>query len=107
MQDLEKFLHCWGLPAGKTTLLNILAGRPALGEKGKWSGDILVNGRPPSAGWKRSAAYSMQKDIFFEKLTVGDHLSCTAACRLPAEWSAARKKAALQDMVKLLRLEGV
>ena len=93
--------------AGKTTLLNILAGRPALGDKGKWSGDILVNGRRPPAGWKRSAAYSMQKDIFFEKLTVGDHLTCTAACRLPAEWSKARKKAALKEMVALLRLESV
>lgn len=93
--------------AGKTTLLNILAGRPALGAKGRWSGEILINGRAPRAGWKRSAAYSMQKDIFFEKLTVGDHLSCTAACRLPASWSSARKLATLRELASLLGLDKV
>ena len=91
--------------AGKTTLLDILAGRPALGERGRWSGAIMHNGREPPSAWKRDAAYSMQKDIFFEKLSVYDHLRCTAACRLPASWSRKAKAAELDRIVKLLRLE--
>ena len=67
--------------AGKTTLLNLLAARPALGTKGSWDGTVLINGRPLPPNWKRSAAYSMQKDIFFAKLTVHDHLRCTAMLR--------------------------
>merc|ERR1719401_2572412 len=91
--------------AGKTTLLNIIADRPALGAKGRWEGDVRINGavRPPL--WKRQAAYSMQKDIFFAKLTVHEHLRCTALLRLPASWTHAAKIAEMQRVVGLLRLE--
>lgn len=91
--------------AGKTTLLNILADRPALGAKGRWSGTVMINGRPAPPAWKRSVAYSMQKDIFFEKLTVGEHLTCTAACKLPADWSSERKEAHLKALAALLGLD--
>lgn len=91
--------------AGKTTLLNILAGRPALGDSGRWTGSIMLNGRPLPSAWRRDAAYSMQKDIFFEKLSVYDHLRCTASLRLPPSWSAAQKTAELRRIVKLLRLD--
>ena len=116
----KQVLHgCWGeaLPgellavmgpsgAGKTTLLNLLADRPTLGEQGSWSGKITLNGRPRPAHWKRSAAYVMQKDIFFERLTVHDHLRCTAMLRLPSGWSEETKLAELARVVKLLRLDG-
>ena len=92
--------------AGKTTLLNVLADRPTLGEHGTWSGSITLNGRPCGAHWKRAAAYVMQKDIFFEKLTVYDHLLCTAMLRLPPSWSRAEKMAELDRIVTLLRLQG-
>ena len=92
--------------AGKTTLLIILAGRPALGDHGRWTGTITLNGRPLPPAWRRDAAYSMQKDIFFEKLTVYDHLACTAALRLPSAWTRAEKASEMQRIVTLLRLDG-
>lgn len=91
--------------AGKTTLLNLLAARPALGTKGSWDGTVLINGRPLPPNWKRSAAYSMQKDIFFAKLTVHDHLRCTAMLRLPASWSVQEKTDEMHRIVSLLRLD--
>ena len=91
--------------AGKTTLLNILADRAALGE-GHWTGCVTLNGQGPPRGWKRSVAYSMQKDIFFDKLTIRDHLECTAACRLPLSWTHSQKRAEMMRVVALLRLEG-
>ena len=43
---------------GKTTLLDILAGRK---KSGKVEGEILVNGKPPGGRlWKRVAGYVMQ-----------------------------------------------
>lgn len=91
--------------AGKTTLLNLLADRAALGTNGKWDGDIRINGCPLPPLWKRQAAYSMQKDIFFAKLTVHDHLRCTAALRLPASWTSQAKEEEMMRIVRLLRLE--
>ena len=91
--------------AGKTTLLNILADRAALGD-GHWTGSVTLNGQSPPSGWKRSVAYSMQKDIFFDKLTIRDHLECTATCRLPTCWSPSQKRAEMMRVVALLRLEG-
>ena len=45
------------------------------------------------------------RSIFFERLTVLDHLRCTAAVRLPTSWSHAHKAAELDRIVRLLRLE--
>ena len=91
--------------AGKTSLLNILAARPALGKRGQWSGSITMNGRPLPKAWKRSCAYSMQADIFFSSLTVYDHLRCTALLRLPASWSITQKMNEMHRIVGLLRLD--
>lgn len=55
--------------AGKTTLLNLLADRPALGDNGKSEGTFCINGLPLPQGWKRSIGYSMQKDIFFVRVS--------------------------------------
>ncbi len=92
--------------SGKTTLLNLLAGRPSLGDHGTWTGEVCINGQPPPAKWERCAGYSMQKDIFFEELTIEEHLSCTALLRLPAEWSRAAKLAEMARLVERLKLGG-
>ena len=106
---------CWGVAqpgrllalmgpsgSGKTTLLNILAERPTLGEYGTWTGDVTANGRRSLPS--RAVGYVMQRDIFFDDLTVREHLRCTAALRLPSSWSKAQKAAELDRVVALLRL---
>mmetsp|Transcript_46243 Transcript_46243/g.121242 ORF Transcript_46243/g.121242 Transcript_46243/m.121242 type:complete len:573 (+) Transcript_46243:376-2094(+) len=46
-----------------------------------------------------------QKDIFFAKLSVLEHLRCTAELRLPASWSSEAKLQEMHRIVRLLRLE--
>ena len=91
--------------AGKTTLLNILAARPALGKRGEWRGDVTINGLAPPPAWKRMAAYAMQKDIFFERLTVEEHLRCTAMLKLPPHMGEAEKLAEMSRVVSQLGLD--
>jgi len=67
--------------AGKTTLLSVLAARPQLGRDGYWTGEVLLNGRRPWRRWRRELAYVLQKDIFFESLTVREELEFAAALR--------------------------
>jgi len=66
--------------AGKTTLLNILAGRSVAG----LSGEILINNSPRTKQAKKVTGYVMQRDIFFEDLSVYDTLRYTALLRLPS-----------------------
>ena len=67
--------------SGKTTLLNLLGGREQLGEGGKWSGTLRLNGRAPWPRWQRELGFVMQKDIFFDDLTVEQELRFAAALR--------------------------
>lgn len=55
--------------SGKTTLLDCLSNRGIIS-----SGTISINGAPLSKRHKRSIAYVMQSDIFFDHLTVRDQL---------------------------------
>ena len=55
--------------SGKTTLLDCLSNRGIIS-----SGTISINGAPLSKRHKRSIAYVMQNDIFFDHLTVRDQL---------------------------------
>lgn len=64
--------------SGKTTLLNVLAGRTTL----NFTGSVCINGVPLSKSMKRSIAYVMQDDIFFDHLSVIDQLMFTASLRL-------------------------
>lgn len=67
--------------SGKTTLLSVLAGRPQLGADGYWTGEILLNGAKPWKRWRRELAYVLQRDIFFESLTVEEELTFAAELR--------------------------
>ena len=53
--------------AGKTSLLDMLAGRKTVGELG---GEITVNGRPRGKDWQRISGYVMQDDLMLPSLTV-------------------------------------
>ena len=46
--------------AGKTTLLNVLSQRISVGVI---TGDLLVNGSPTDASFKRSTGYVQQQDL--------------------------------------------
>jgi ABC-type multidrug transport system ATPase subunit/ABC-type multidrug transport system permease subunit len=93
--------------SGKTTLLNVLGQRPTLGQKGKWTGTILLNGAEPWKDWERNMAYVMQKDIFYDELTVYENLLTTALLRLPSSWSRADKIAHLESKISELGLQKV
>jgi ABC-type multidrug transport system ATPase subunit len=86
---------------GKTTLLNVLAGR-ALANV---TGEILVNGRKFSKAVRKRIAYVMQEDIFFGSLTVNEQLSFTSQLRLPESVSIADKCAAVDNVVKILGIQ--
>lgn len=54
-------LQCTGAGAGKTTLMDVIAGRKTQGEI---TGDILVNGYPKDQKtWSRVVGYVEQMDI--------------------------------------------
>ena len=71
---------------GKTSILNILSGRPAAGSK--VSGSITFNGNARVKGMKRSIPYVLQDDLMFANLTVLEALRFTAELRLPGPSSS-------------------
>ena len=80
-----------GSGAGKTTLMDVLAGRKT---QGVTHGDLLVNGHAKEqATWARAVGYVEQTDVHSAGLTVQESLSFSAALRLgdgvPADVRAA------------------
>ncbi|KUF81053.1 hypothetical protein AM588_10000217 [Phytophthora nicotianae] len=63
--------------AGKSSLLDCISGR-----KSGVEGDILLNGQPWTKATKRMASYVMQDDLFYETLTVKEHLAFQAKLRM-------------------------
>lgn len=85
--------------AGKTSLLNLLAGRITSTKGAKASGAMLVNGQPRDyRQFRKLAAYVLQDDDMFAELTVEEQLTYAALLRLPA--SMPREK-------KIMRVNGV
>lgn len=93
--------------SGKTTLLNLLGGREQLGSGGRWTGNLAVNGAQPLKGWKRDLGFVMQKDIFYDMLTVREELEFAAALRLPPRLSLAARRARVHEMASSLGLAPV
>ncbi|DBA00320.1 TPA: hypothetical protein N0F65_001515, partial [Lagenidium giganteum] len=63
--------------AGKSSLLDCISGRnPAV------QGSITVNGEPWTKAVKRLASYVMQDDLFYETITVHEHLVFQARLRM-------------------------
>ena len=65
---------------GKTSLLNVLAGRVPRSKAASLTGIVTVDGRPQGAV---RAAYVMQDEALFELATVRETLMFTAQLRLP------------------------
>eukprot|EP01113_Clastostelium_recurvatum_P019864 TRINITY_DN2352_c0_g1_i2.p1 TRINITY_DN2352_c0_g1~~TRINITY_DN2352_c0_g1_i2.p1 ORF type:complete len:993 (+),score=221.18 TRINITY_DN2352_c0_g1_i2:230-3208(+) len=66
--------------AGKTTFIDILAGRK---NTGIVKGDVYVNNEPRNKAFKRISGYVTQDDVMLGTLTVREHLAYTAMLRLP------------------------
>ncbi|RLN92146.1 hypothetical protein BBJ28_00019387, partial [Nothophytophthora sp. Chile5] len=63
--------------AGKSSLLDCISGRnPAV------EGEITLNGQPWSNATKRLASYVMQDDLFYQTITVKEHLVFQAKLRM-------------------------
>ena len=68
--------------AGKTTLMDVIAGRKTVG---RITGSILVNGQPKEQrSWARVCGYVEQNDIHTAATTVKEALHFSARLRLPS-----------------------
>lgn len=87
--------------SGKTTLLNILGGR-GLSEV---TGDVYINNAKFQKSMRKTIAYVLQEDLFFTQLTVREQLTITSHLRLPSTLSDDAKKDAVDNVIKVLRIE--
>lgn len=91
------------LPTGKTTLLDVLAGRKTVGEI---KGDILFGGiKPTTMFLRRYTGYVEQFDTLVPILTVEEMLLYTAELKLEMHVSKDQKKDAVERVIRDLGLE--
>jgi ABC-type multidrug transport system ATPase subunit len=95
-----------GTGAGKSTMLNILAGRLSWGEA---SGLVRANGRARNpTNWRRLASYVEQKDELDPTLTVEEVLRFFTFIKLPdKKYDRTIKEKKVQKLLKTLELESV
>lgn len=91
--------------SGKTTLLNALAAV----ENGRsvFVGELLLDGKRLSKGYRRIAAYVQQDDSLYSTLTVMECISYSAQLRLPASLSDHAKNAMVNRVIVELDLTHV
>ncbi|KAL2823411.1 ABC-2 type transporter-domain-containing protein [Aspergillus cavernicola] len=89
--------------AGKTTLLDVLATRVTMGVV---SGDMLVDGRPRDQSFQRKTGYVQQQDLHLHTTTVREALRFSALLRQPASASRQEKLDYVEEVIKLLGMEG-
>ncbi|KAI9733554.1 MAG: hypothetical protein M1834_003155 [Cirrosporium novae-zelandiae] len=87
--------------AGKTTLLDVLAQRK---DEGEITGEILIDGRPPTISFQRSAGYCEQLDIHENTATVREALEFSALLRQPRTVPEAEKIAYVNIILDLLEM---
>jgi len=89
--------------AGKTTLLDILAGRKTVG---KLSGEILFGGiRPTTMFLRRFTGYCEQQDTLVPNLTVEEFLRYTAELKMQTSVPASEKAQAVERVIDQLALD--
>jgi ABC-type multidrug transport system ATPase subunit len=87
---------------GKSTLMNILAGRALPSE-----GTVLLNDVDLHANFqalKQDIAYAPQQDVLHEQLTLRQALDYAAQLRLPPDTTAAQRRAALDEAARSVDL---
>jgi len=94
-----------GSGAGKTTMLNVLAGKL---NKGEPSGVVLVNGkeRDPKV-WPFLLSYVEQKDILDEELTVRELIQFAVDMHCRTQFDRDTRESKTQKLIKAVGLEKV
>ncbi|RXG69561.1 ATP-binding cassette sub-family G member 1 [Armadillidium vulgare] len=88
--------------AGKTTLMNILAGY----KKMKISGEILVNGKPRCLkSFQKQSCYIMQDEHLLKYLTVQESMEAAAALKLGKSCQDLSVKSTIDEILSALGLE--
>ncbi|CCI10243.1 unnamed protein product [Albugo candida] len=91
--------------AGKTTLMDVIAGRKT---GGSIVGEIVVNGEPKNpSNFSRIAAYCEQMDIHSEGASIYEALVFSASLRLPSEISEMDRMNLVNETLDLLELTGI
>ncbi|KAI0003557.1 ABC transporter PeaB1 [Xylariaceae sp. FL0662B] len=90
--------------AGKTTLVNTLAGRL---EFGSLSGDILLDGGPLPKSFRRYMGYVQQQNVHLPSQTVREALQMTARLRRPPSVSDEEKDAHVEAVIRTLEMEDI
>ncbi|GIL61720.1 hypothetical protein Vafri_16118 [Volvox africanus] len=91
-----------GSGAGKTTLMDVIAGRKTIGEIG---GTITVNGhRADPRAWSRVMGYVEQFDIHSPGQTVAEALQFSARLRLPRSLSDLQVKSYVEEVLEIVDL---
>ncbi|XP_050370923.1 ABC transporter G family member 31 isoform X3 [Argentina anserina] len=89
--------------AGKTTLMDVLAGRKT---GGYIEGDIKISGYPKEQRtFARIAGYVEQNDIHSPQLTVEESVRFSSALRLPKEVSVEKRLEFVEEVMKLVELD--
>eukprot|EP00884_Botryococcus_braunii_P019076 jgi/Botrbrau1/5852/Bobra.0366s0033.1 len=92
-----------GSGAGKTTLMDVIAGRKTVGEI---TGEILVNGYPKDQKtWSRVVGYVEQTDIHTGQVTIWESLLFSARLRLPTFVSLETTHSFITDVMEMVELE--
>lgn len=91
--------------AGKTSLLNLLAGRVSTSKGAKASGSVFLNGEARNYNkFRKLAAYVLQDDDMFAELTVEEQLTYAALLRLPSSMPREKKLMRVQKIIQELGL---
>ncbi|KAK1296991.1 Pleiotropic drug resistance protein 3 [Acorus calamus] len=88
--------------AGKTTLMDVLAGRKT---GGYIEGNITISGYPKNQEtFTRISGYCEQNDIHSPQVTVYESLLFSACLRLPAEVDSSKRKMFIDEVMELVEL---
>ncbi|XP_015873783.3 ABC transporter G family member 31 [Ziziphus jujuba] len=91
--------------AGKTTLMDVLAGRKT---GGYIEGDIRISGHPKEQRtFARISGYVEQNDIHSPQVTVLESLLFSSALRLPKDASVEKKREFVQQVMNLVELDSL
>lgn len=91
--------------AGKSSFLNILAGRLRSHGDATVTGEILINGEPLNQrDFEQNSAYVMQHDALMETLTPREAFMFAAKLRLPKEMPLVEKQDRVEQMLQALDL---
>lgn len=90
--------------AGKTTLLDVLAQRKT---DGTIKGEILVDGRPLSVSFQRSAGYCEQLDVHEPMCTVREALEFSSLLRQNRDTPQEEKLAYVDTIIDLLEMHDI